>query len=85
MKNGIEDLRNHLFATLEALQDAEKPMELDRAKTVADVAQTIINSAKVEVDLLRVSGGNPDSAFFTRKALPAPSHARLSNAKGTQS
>ena len=57
MKNKLEDLRNHLFATLEALQDEKKPMELDRAKTIADVAQTIINSAKVEVEFIREVGG----------------------------
>lgn len=36
MKNRMVDLRNHLFATLEALQDEDKPMELDRAKAIAD-------------------------------------------------
>lgn len=58
MKNKIEDLRNHLFATLEALQDEEKPMDLDRAKVIAEVAQTVINSAKVEVDFAKVTGIN---------------------------
>jgi hypothetical protein len=57
MKNKIEDLRNHLFATLEALQDEKKPMDIDRAKTVAEVAGQIIASAKVEVDMLRIVGG----------------------------
>lgn len=52
MKNKIEDLRNHLFATLEALQDPDKPMEIARAKVIADVAQVVINSAKVEVDFI---------------------------------
>jgi hypothetical protein len=51
----IEDLREHLFATLAALRDKEKPMEIARAKAVAEVAQTIINSAKAEVDYLRVT------------------------------
>lgn len=37
-RNKIEDLRNHLFAALEGLADKEEPMELDRAKTIADVA-----------------------------------------------
>jgi hypothetical protein len=46
MKNKIEDLRNHLFATLEALQDKDNPMPLDRAKAISEVAQTIINTAK---------------------------------------
>jgi hypothetical protein len=57
MKNKIEDLRNHLFATLEALSDEEKPMDLERAKAIADVAQVIINSAKVEVEFLKSTGG----------------------------
>jgi hypothetical protein len=58
MKNKIDDLRNHLFATLEALQDEDKPMDLDRAKAIADVAQVIINSAKVEVDFIHKVGGS---------------------------
>lgn len=56
MKNKIVDLRNHLFETLEALKDPEKPMELDRARAVADVARVIVDSAKVEVDFLKVTG-----------------------------
>ena len=34
MKNKIEDLRNHLFATLEALSDKENPMEIERALAI---------------------------------------------------
>ena len=64
MKNRIQDLRNHLFATLEALQDENKPMDLERAKAIADVAQTIINSAKVEVDFMRISGQMTDTGFI---------------------
>lgn len=56
MQNKIDDLRNHLFATLESLRDKEKPMELDRAKAIAEVAQVIINSAKVEVDYIEATG-----------------------------
>ncbi|MDN5849110.1 MAG: hypothetical protein L0H63_05650 [Nitrococcus sp.] len=64
MKNGIIDLRNHLFVTLEALHDSERPMEIERAKAIAEVAQTIINSAKVEVDFLRASGADIDTGFI---------------------
>ena len=69
MKNKIEDLRNHLFAALEGLSDQDNPMEIDRAKAISDVAQTIINSAKVEVEYLRVAGGRV-SEFL---AAPLPS------------
>lgn len=57
MKNKIEDLRNHLFATLEALQDEDKPMDIERAKAVAQVSQQIIESAKVEVKFMETVGG----------------------------
>lgn len=67
MKNRIEDLRNHLFATLEALQDEDQPMEIDRAKAVSEVAQTIINSAKVEVDFLKATGRVTDAGFLSNE------------------
>jgi hypothetical protein len=55
-RNKIDDLRNHLFETLEALKDEDKPMDLDRARAVAEVAKVIVESAKVEVNFLRVTG-----------------------------
>lgn len=79
-KNKIDDLRDHLFATLEALQDEEKPMEIERAKAVADIAQVIINSAKTEVDFLKVTGEVAASKFFQPPQLPPPGVPRLSDA-----
>lgn len=70
-KNKMEDLRNHLFETLEALKDEEKPMDLQRAKAISDVAQTIINSAKVEIELLNVIGKDTHSDFFGPNAIDA--------------
>lgn len=53
MRNKAEDLRNHLFEVLEGLKDKENPMEVDRARAVADVAHAIINSAKVELAFMK--------------------------------
>lgn len=78
MKNKIEDLRNHLFETLEALKDPDKPMDLDRAKAVADVAQVIVNSAKVECEHLKIVGGK-GSGFIP---LPAPAEAEKGASTG---
>lgn len=64
--NDITELRGHLFGTLAALRDDKSPMDLERARHVADVAQTIINSAKVEVEYLKIVGGQ-GTGF-----LPAP-------------
>jgi hypothetical protein len=58
-------LRDHLFETLEALKDPDNPMELDRAKAISEVAQTIINAARVEVDLVKAMNASaPGSASF---------------------
>ena len=75
-KNKLKDLRNHLFETIESLKDDEKPMEIERAQAVAEVAQTIINSAKVELQFLELTGQESQSEFLgplqaEPKALPA--------------
>lgn len=62
--NKIDDLRNHLFETLEALKDDEKPMDLARARAVADVAKVLVESAKVEVDFLKVTGALRSTDFL---------------------
>jgi hypothetical protein len=67
--NKIDDLRAHLFATLAALRDPEKPMEIDRAKAVAEVARAVIDTAKVEVEYVKVTG-TKGSGFIPE--LPAP-------------
>ncbi len=64
MKNRMSDLRNHLFETLENLKDPDKPMDLQRAKAISEVAQTIINSAKVEVEFAKAIGATAGSEFF---------------------
>lgn len=73
MKNKMTDLRNHLFATLEALQDTENPMDIDRAKTIAQVGSVLVASAKVEVDFINACGGQGSTGFIESSlALPAP-------------
>ncbi|BES72192.1 hypothetical protein RE428_32100 [Marinobacter nanhaiticus D15-8W] len=62
MKNKIEDLRDHLFETLEKLKDGD--IDIERAKAVSGVAQTIINSAKVEIDYLRVTEQRSGTGFI---------------------
>lgn len=64
MKNRIEDLRNHLFETLEALKDKEHPMELDRARAIAQVAKEITDTARVEVEYAKATGADVDSGFL---------------------
>lgn len=63
-KHNIDELRGHLFAALDGLRNKDEPMDLDRAKTIADVAQVLINSAKAENDYLRATGASGASAFM---------------------
>lgn len=80
MKNKIDDLRNHLFAALEGLADPEKPMELERAKAIADVARVIVDSAKAEVQYLQATGQTTGTGFI---ALPDATPPRQLRAVGT--
>lgn len=59
----ISDLRETLFQTLEAVKNGE--IDLEKAKAVNEVAKTIVDTAKVEVDYLRVTGGGESSFVDT--------------------
>jgi hypothetical protein len=54
-RHTIKDLREHLFGTLEGLRDKKNPMDIARARAVSEVAHTIIESAKVEVDYMKTT------------------------------
>jgi hypothetical protein len=65
MNNDIAELRSHLFDTLRGLRSKDAPMDIDRARAVSEVAKTIIDSAKVEVDYLRTTGETVGTGFIT--------------------
>lgn len=76
MRNGnsdptITELRRELFDTLKALRDKDNPMDLERAKAISGVAQTIINSAKVECDYLRATEQSQGTGFIRDDPRPA--------------
>lgn len=53
-------------------------MEIERAKAISDVAQTIINSAKVEVDYMKQVGSKSASGFIPdAPRLPVPDEKQL--------
>lgn len=77
----LDDLREQLFETLKDLRAKDKPMDVERAKAISEVAQTFINSAKAEVDFVKATGADAAElpVFGVRKtaALPAPGQPRL--------
>lgn len=56
-------LRAHLFETLQGLK--AKTIDIDTARAVNDVAKTLVDTARVEVDYLRTTGGGESSFLDT--------------------
>ena len=70
MSNNITAVRQHLLDTLADLRNRENPMEVDRARAVADVARVLVESAKVEVDYIKATAGN--NTPFLDAPAPVP-------------
>jgi hypothetical protein len=69
-RNKMEDVRDHIFLALERLNDEDcKDKNVDeeyqKAKAIANLANVIIQSAKVEIDFLKATGAvGTNSALF---------------------
>lgn len=59
----INQLREHLMATLESLRDRSNPMEPDRARALAQVGSVLVDTVRVENDYLKITGQDR-SAFL---------------------
>lgn len=71
----MDDLRDHLDHLMKRLRDdSDTALDLDRAKLLIEAGQTVINSAKVEVDFMRVTGQMSGTGFIPvaaeQQALP---------------
>jgi hypothetical protein len=66
----IDDVRGHLMKALEGLSSGT--MDIERAKAIAEVSQTLINSAKVEVDYLKVTGQQNGTGFLEKEDEQLP-------------
>jgi hypothetical protein len=79
MKNKLSDLRDHLFAQLEAVREAKDEdlaKEVQRAQSVSDISRVLIDSAKVEIEYFKHIGGeNSASAFIESKPALPPAKA----------
>lgn len=62
MSKNIEDLREALFATLQGVKDGS--IDIEKARAVNELGKTLCDTAKVEVDYLRASGGG-ESMFLS--------------------
>lgn len=53
--NHIDTVRSALLKTLAGLQDKENPMEIARAKAVAEVASVLVDTARVENEYMKLT------------------------------
>lgn len=84
MSRNIEDLRNHLFSALDGLADEKKPLAIERAKAIADVARVIVDSAKAEIQLLQATGAKQAATQFL-PLIPAATEPRRLESGGCPS
>lgn len=51
----INYLRESLLNTMDKLMEGK--IDIDRAKAICDIGQVLVNSAKVEVDMMKATNG----------------------------
>jgi len=73
MAKTLTDVREAMFKTIDGLLNEEKPMEIERAKAVADAAQVLINSMKVETDFYKQLNLKPETQFLDKSQKLGPS------------
>ena len=76
----ISELRTELLATLRDLRNRTNPMEPDRARAGAQVAGVLVDSARVEVEYIKVTGQDTSNFIDGLKAPAAV--AAITNAPG---
>ena len=64
MPKTMNDLREVLFDTLADLRNKDKPMEIERAAAISQIAGNLIESAKVECKYVDLVGGQAASGFI---------------------
>jgi hypothetical protein len=73
----IVALRKHLFDSIKRLGLNASPEEIERAKAIADTAQVIVNTAKVEIDFIKATGNPGGSGFIPLAERPGVTTHRL--------
>lgn len=67
----ITHVRQSLLDTLADLRNRENPMDIERAKAVAQVASVLVDTAKVENEYLKITGQDR-SDFLEAPASDTP-------------
>lgn len=66
MTNKMQNLREQLFETIQAVKDDK--ISIEKAKSICDISQVIINTVKVEVEAIKAIGGVKKHTFLEIEA-----------------
>jgi hypothetical protein len=69
-ENNINALRAELFETLRGVRSGS--VDIEKAKAVSELSQVIINTAKVEIDHMKLAGGSGSGFLASAPALSPP-------------
>lgn len=84
MKNKIQHLRDHLFEQIEAIKEAQGKEQLEaelaKGRGITELSKVIVDSARLEVDAMKVLEGRTEGTGFMQltamndaaPALPRP-------------
>lgn len=67
-KKNIDDLRDLLFATIEGVKAGT--VDIEKAKVIGDLSQVMVNTAKIEVEYTKATGGKGSEFLDKRPELP---------------
>lgn len=67
-KKNIDDLRELLFETIEGVKNGN--VDVERAKMIGELSQVMVNTAKVEVEYAKATGGKGSEFLDKRPDLP---------------
>lgn len=68
----IDQVRQSLLDTLADLRNREQPMDIERAKAVAQVASVLVDTAKVENEYLKITGQDKSNFLETVPRIDGP-------------
>jgi len=75
-KTGIDALNNHLFETIEMVKnnndpkaEAHEKIDIESAKTIADIGKVIVEGFKVQVQVLSLISKTDNPSILTSKAI----------------
>lgn len=74
----ITQVRQSLLDTLADLRNRDNPMDVDRARAIAQVASVLVDTAKAEVDYIKATGAegsefmesSPKTLHITHRNFP---------------